>query len=729
MASILGNLGSAFQKLAGSVSSALKNSGSGNKSSGSSSSSGSNKSSGSSSGGGSGYQTSIKNSPYYQNSGSSGGGGSSGSSGSTTTASRPAATQTTYLDPNGRKQTGYIINGQTYKDQGGNQRVDVGSTVQTGGGWYRLGADGKGVNAPNLNANSGSNPYQQLLNTGSTGNRPAATQTTYLDPQGNRQTGYIINGQTYKDQGGSQRVDTGSTVQTGGGWYRLGADGKGIKVEAPNLSGGQTGPVATQYYDPSGKSQVGYIINGQTYLDQAGTQRVGLGSIVKTGNGWYQMGPGGGVQVQAPVQTTYLDQNGQRHNAFLINGQTFLDPQGNQRIPVGSVVETAGGKYLMTENGGVPITDGELYQQQVNQMFQQRQAQQAEAINKATEAGVLEYQQLIPGINAQYDTAARQAYVNYMLEKQGLPEQMAKLGLSGQGISESTAARILNAYQGSLTESELARRAALQQVNQDIANLRAEGQARIAQGVADLGSEQFSAYQWLQQFLQQQNQWNQQQDWQKYIWNQQQSQGAAQEDYQRQLELAQTLAQYGDFSGYKAMGIDTSQMEQAWQQQQAMEAYQVYSRGTGTGGGSRGSSGGSRASGSKSSGSGSKSESTKTEKPGYSRLLSMMQDMDNPLSLSELASTYDINRTDYTSLAKEAEKMFDSDMEDILSGKLTYAQIRNSPYGRELTNRWMKLYGQEGYKELLQAAYETTGGQLAAAGAATNAIGTIPKLF
>lgn len=647
MASILGNLGSAFQKLAGSVSSALKNSGSGNKSSGSSSSSGSNKSSGSSSGGGSGYQTSIKNSPYYQNSGSSGGGGSSGSSGSTTTASRPAATQTTYLDPNGRKQTGYIINGQTYKDQGGNQRVDVGSTVQTGGGWYRLGADGKGV-----------------------------------------------------------------------------------KVDAPNLNGGQTGPVATQYYDPSGKSQVGYIINGQTYLDQAGTQRVGLGSIVKTGNGWYQMGPGGGVQVQAPVQTTYLDQNGQRHNAFLINGQTFLDPQGNQRIPVGSVVETAGGKYLMTENGGVPITDGELYQQQVNQMFQQRQAQQAEAINKATEAGVLEYQQLIPGINAQYDTAARQAYVNYMLEKQGLPEQMAKLGLSGQGISESTATQMLNAYQGSLTESELARRAALQQVNQDIANLRAEGQARIAQGVADLGSEQFSAYQWLQQFLQQQNQWNQQQDWQKYIWNQQQSQGAADESYQRQLELAQTLAQYGDFSGYKAMGIDTSQMEQAWQQQQAMEAYQVYSRGTGSaGGGSRSTASRAAASaGSKNAGS-VKAESGKTEKPGYSRLLSMMQNTDNPLSLSELASTYDINRTDYTSLAKEAEKMFDSDMEDILSGKLTYAQIRNSPYGRELTNRWMKLYGQEGYKELLQAAYETTGGQLAAAGAATNAIGTIPKLF
>lgn len=573
------------------------------------------------------------------------------------------------------------------------------------------------VSSSSANKGGASNAYQGLLNgaasAGKTGgsaisagsssgavNRPAATQTTYLDPKGNKQTGYIINGQTYKDQNGSQRIDVGSTVQTGGGWYRLGNDGKGVKVSAPNVSlnagGGQSGPVATQYYDPNGRKQTGYIINGQTYADQAGTQRVGLGSLVQTANGWYQMGANGGVKAQAPIQTTYLDANGERRGAFLINGQTYLDPQGNQRIPVGSVVETAGGKYLMTENGGIPITEGELYQRQLNQMFQQRQAQQAEAINKAAEAGALEYQQLIPGINAQYDQAARQAYVNYMLEKQGLPEQMARLGLDGQGVSESTAAQMLNAYQGNLNDSELARRSAIQQVNNDIARLRADAQAQIAQGVADLGGERFSAYQWLQEFLRQQNQFNQQQDWQKYIWNQQQSQGAADEEYQRRLELAQTLAQYGDFSGYRAMGIDTSQMEQAWREQQAMDAYQVYSRGTGS----------SRSSGSSSRSSGKSGGKSDEGKLSYSAMLTMIQQAEDPRqTLEDLAASQDMTSSNYNSLKKEVDGMFDSDMEDIEKGRLTYEQIRNSPYGRELTNRWIKMYGQEGYLELLQAAY------------------------
>jgi hypothetical protein len=39
------------------------------------------------------------------------------------------ATKTTYFDPTGKPQTGYIINDKTYKDELGTQRVDVGSIV------------------------------------------------------------------------------------------------------------------------------------------------------------------------------------------------------------------------------------------------------------------------------------------------------------------------------------------------------------------------------------------------------------------------------------------------------------------------------------------------------------------------------------------------------------------------------------------------------------------------
>ena len=45
-----------------------------------------------------------------------------------------------------------------------------------------------------------------------------------------------------------------------------------------------------------------------------------------------------------------------------------------------------------------------------------------------------------PQIQADYDALAKQTYINYMKEKQALPETMAKLGITGQGAAESTAA-------------------------------------------------------------------------------------------------------------------------------------------------------------------------------------------------------------------------------------------------------------------------------------------------
>ncbi len=45
-------------------------------------------------------------------------------------------TQTTYIDANGEKKTGYIIDGTTYTDEGGTTPVGVGSIVNAGGRLY-----------------------------------------------------------------------------------------------------------------------------------------------------------------------------------------------------------------------------------------------------------------------------------------------------------------------------------------------------------------------------------------------------------------------------------------------------------------------------------------------------------------------------------------------------------------------------------------------------------------
>lgn len=47
----------------------------------------------------------------------------------------------------------------------------------------------------------------------------------------------------------------------------------------------QTGPRQTTYIGPDGTQQTGYIINGTTYTDAAGTNPVGVGSIVTTADG------------------------------------------------------------------------------------------------------------------------------------------------------------------------------------------------------------------------------------------------------------------------------------------------------------------------------------------------------------------------------------------------------------------------------------------------------------
>ena len=93
------------------------------------------------------------------------------------------------------------------------------------------------------------------------------------------------------------------------------------------------------------------------------------------------------------------------------------------------------------------------------------------------------------------------------------------------------------------------------------------------------------------QFQQQQLAWQQQQAGvANNQWNQQFQTGQEQQGWENKLSIAKMLAQYGDFSGYEALGIDTSQMKSAWEAQQALTSVQAQG-GVRAGGGSGGGSG------------------------------------------------------------------------------------------------------------------------------------------
>ena len=62
-------------------------------------------------------------------------------------------------------------------------------------------------------------------------------------------------------------------------------------------------------------------------------------------------------------------------------------------------------------------------------------------------------------------------------------------------------------------------------------------------------------------------------------WNQQFETGQNQYDQSFRYKLAQELARYGDFSGFEALGVDTTQMKAAWEAQQRLAMLQAQGRG------------------------------------------------------------------------------------------------------------------------------------------------------
>lgn len=53
------------------------------------------------------------------------------------------------------------------------------------------------------------------------------------------------------------------------------------------------------------------------------------------------------------VEVNYFDPAGNSKKGYIIDNKTYKDPEGKERVELGSVVETADGSYTLTKNGGV----------------------------------------------------------------------------------------------------------------------------------------------------------------------------------------------------------------------------------------------------------------------------------------------------------------------------------------------------------------------------------------
>ena len=142
----------------------------------------------------------------------------------------------------------------------------------------------------------------------------------------------IVNGHTVMPGGGAMPV--GAIVETAGGLYQMTSSG-GVKVDA----------IVTT---PSG-AVAGQLVDNKTYVNG---NRVTNGSVVTIGDGTNYMMINGAGKVVAPT-TVLLPNNGGSTTGYNANGTTYMI--GGSRPSNGSIVQTNGGDYLMTNNGGVLV--------------------------------------------------------------------------------------------------------------------------------------------------------------------------------------------------------------------------------------------------------------------------------------------------------------------------------------------------------------------------------------
>lgn len=188
------------------------------------------------------------------------------------------------------------------------------------------------------------------------------------------------------------------------------------------------------------------------------------------------------------TKTVWWDKNGDQHEGWIKDGQTYLDEAGTARVPVGATVQTAGGTYQMTSNGGVPTyaTTKNQYEQNSNAAINAYQAAgkvHEERINSATNAAIAEInrqKQIAAQNRIDADKAAKEAYLKAANPFGALAEQRVRLGLDESGFAESSQLKLASAYAAQRTENLRAMNEQLSALDVQIAQAKASGQYELA---------------------------------------------------------------------------------------------------------------------------------------------------------------------------------------------------------------------------------------------------------
>lgn len=134
-------------------------------------------------------------------------------------------------------------------------------------------------------------------------------------------------------------------------------------------------------------------------------------------------------------------------------------------------------------NRGTPYTDlAKAYEESARKALAQQEAALAQQLATSKQ-----------GTKSSYDSNASQNYINYMRQRNALPEQLRAMGVNG-GASETAQTRMMNNYAMNQGANEASRAAAIAQLQNsydtNIANLRNALEERIADNNLALSQNQ-----------------------------------------------------------------------------------------------------------------------------------------------------------------------------------------------------------------------------------------------
>ena len=195
----------------------------------------------------------------------------------------------------------------------------------------------------------------------------------------------------------------------------------------------------------------------------------------------------------AGTHVIYQTPYGENANGYIIGGRTYKDPEGRERIDIGSTVPTAGGTYTYTAAGSVKTpastTDNirNAYALGEENLKNSLSAKKS-GIESATNNKLNNIASASKAASKDYARLNQQAYRTYLsaANPHGVAgEQLSRLGLADSGYAESSNMKISNAYQNEIGENERQKQEYLDELEAARRDAKYQGDMEKANAIAE----------------------------------------------------------------------------------------------------------------------------------------------------------------------------------------------------------------------------------------------------